>query len=153
MAERSYCRRWNKCLRRDIFPQLFWSRWPGVTLTMHTMLVDEKTVDLSPLFMDAHNSKVPLSALLTLVHWHFMRGPEPYFDAVKWLRTAAATAVLRKEGTLALALVWSSQKLAPAYKVVLAPSVPLHCCGLANQMLVKRPHLTKPPVARGESLL
>lgn len=25
-----------------------------------------------------------------------MRGPEPYFDAVKWLRTAAATAVLRR---------------------------------------------------------
>ena len=34
-----------------------------------------------------------------------------------------------------------SQKLSAAYKVVLAPSVPLHC-GLANQMLVKRPHLT-----------
>ena len=64
MKERSYYWRWNKCLRRDYFPQPLCSRWPGVTLTMHTMLVDEKPVDLCPLFMDAHNSKVPLSALL-----------------------------------------------------------------------------------------
>ena len=27
---------------------------------------------------------------LTPVHWHFMRGSEPYFDAVKWLRPAPA---------------------------------------------------------------
>ena len=53
----------NVCAK-IFFPQPLWSRWPGVTLTMHTMLVDEKPADLCPLFMDAHNSKVPLSALL-----------------------------------------------------------------------------------------
>ena len=123
MKERSYCRRWNKCLRQNIFPtQPFPSRWPGVTRTMHTMLVDEKTRDLSPLFMDARNSKVPLSALLNaLVHWHFMQRPEPYLDVVKWQQCYA------EPGTLALALQCVVSKIGrAAYKVVLAPTVP-HC--------------------------
>ena len=46
----------------NIFPHSLSSSWPGVTLTMHTMIADEKPVDLCPLFIDAHNSKVPLSA-------------------------------------------------------------------------------------------
>ena len=68
----------------NIFPHSLSSSWPGVTLTMHTMIADEKPVDLCPLFIDAHNSKVPLSAY----RWCVMRGPEPYFDAVKGLCTA-----------------------------------------------------------------
>ena len=59
---------------------------------------------------------------LSLVHWNFMRGPEPYFDAVKGLCTAT------QRGTLALACLlikWFWHRVALL-------------CGSTNQISVKR---------------
>ena len=107
----------------NIFPHSLSSSWPGVTLTMHTMIADEKPVDLCPLFIDAHNSKVPLSALLIVGALKFYARSRTILWCCK-----RALHCYAPWGTLALACLlikWFWHRVALL-------------CGSTNQISVKR---------------